>query len=146
MPRECGNCTKCCDGWLSANILEYKMFKGNPCFYVDKNNCNCSIYAKRPLICSDFKCAWLQEESVIPAWMKPNLINQIIIKHITHEFVYYELVEAGEKIDSSILNWFVQMAVQKKMNVKYSLYNVPYYIGDEYFCKSRPMVGIVDNK
>jgi hypothetical protein len=78
--------------------------------------------------------------------MQPNLINQIIKKNVTNQFTYYELIEAGEKIDSSILNWFIQAAIHGKMNVKYTLEGLPYYIGDPYFCKARPMVGVIDNK
>jgi uncharacterized cysteine cluster protein YcgN (CxxCxxCC family) len=141
MMRECGNCTKCCEGWLVANIFEHKIYKDNPCPYIDSDNCKCSIYNKKPLLCSDFKCAWLKEEHVFPLWMKPNLINQIIKKHVTNEYIYYEIVEAGSTIDTEILNWFMEQAAKGRMNIKYSINGLPHYVGDSYFCKSRPMIG-----
>ena len=30
--KECGTCTKCCEGWLGANIKGHEMYPGKPCF------------------------------------------------------------------------------------------------------------------
>lgn len=146
MARECGSCTKCCEGWLSANIHGRAMYKGNPCFFVDKEKSNCSIYDKRPDLCKKFLCAWMTEEELFPNWMKPNLVNQIIVKRVRDNITFYDIVEAGEKISVEVLNYLVILAIEGKINLKYQLYDMPYFIGDEDFLKLYSLKRKDDNK
>jgi hypothetical protein len=52
---ECGDCTVCCT--LSV-VKELNKKVGEEC-KLCKNN-RCSIYKKRPQVCKDFECAYLQ--------------------------------------------------------------------------------------
>ena len=58
MLRNCGDCTACCEGWLSAEALD--MHAGRAC----KHRCSsgCGIYEDRPENpCRVFRCGWLNE-------------------------------------------------------------------------------------
>ena len=52
---ECGECTVCCT--LSV-VSELNKKAGEHCFNCINNGC--SIYEKRPQVCKDFECAYLQ--------------------------------------------------------------------------------------
>lgn len=138
MARECGSCSKCCEGWLGANIHGRQMYKGNPCFFIDKEHSNCSIYNNRPPLCQGFLCAWMMEEDLFPNWMKPNVINQIILRKVFPEYICYELVEAGEKVSVEVLNYLIHLAISGKINLQYELHNMPYHIGSKEFSTIHP--------
>jgi hypothetical protein len=105
--RECGDCNECCTGVLHANVYGKFMDKGRPCHYLGKSGC--TIYAKRPPVCSSYQCEWLKDDSTnIPEWMRPDMSKVIITlrqwgDQLQH--VYWQINECNEKIDSSILNW-----------------------------------------
>jgi hypothetical protein len=51
--------------------------------------------------------------------MKPDLAN-VIINKVSHNNVsYYVLVEAGSKLDSSVLSWMIQWALNTNNNLLY---------------------------
>lgn len=52
---QCGDCTVCCT--LSV-VPDFNKKAGETCLHC-KNN-GCSIYKKRPQVCKDFECAYLQ--------------------------------------------------------------------------------------
>lgn len=117
--RECGSCTKCCDGWLKTEIPNHRIFPSRPCHFVTKNGC--SIYKDRPNDpCRVYKCQWLIDEN-LPHWMKPNEINAIIHYKIDGQFKYYEVIEAGGKLMVEVLNWFILLALEKHINVQYTI-------------------------
>jgi hypothetical protein len=106
--RECGDCTACCDGWLWGKIGDSdtaKVFQpGRPCHY--KCEKGCAIYEERPNHpCKDYSCQWLLNKE-IPEWFKPNISGVIISeKEWGPGKKYFEVVETGKKIDSTILAW-----------------------------------------
>jgi hypothetical protein len=114
--RECDGCTKCCEGWLEGEAYGHAFFKGRPCFFLAKS---CTIYESRPeKPCRSFVCGWKAEDT-FPQWMKPNLVNAIINK-VSHDNIpYYVLVEAGSKLDSSVLSWMIQWALNTNNNLLY---------------------------
>jgi len=61
--------------------------------------------------------------------MKPNLTNTIITKRKIEDIEYYELIEAGSKLDSAILNWFISWALKKQINISYQINGGINYIG-----------------
>jgi len=122
--RKCGNCQKCCEGWLEADIYGNKMQAGQPCFYLEKGEGGCSIYENRPKDpCIDYKCAWLEEPGTFPAWLKPNLSNVIITKKTIEDtdISYYQAVEAGSKMDASVLHWFMMFALRTGTCIMYEI-------------------------
>ena len=134
----CGDCTKCCEGWLEGVVHGHRMYRGCNCFYLEKS---CQIYEDRPENpCKNYNCAWLTDD-VFPGWMKPNLSNVVISKRFAHvptqdgmrRFDYYDAIEAGNKMDSSVLNWLLRWAIDSKINLVYEVDGHPHALGDEEF-------------
>ena len=69
-PRECGDCTLCCHGLVSAEALGYHFYPGQPCHFMGTNGC--TVYKDRPPVCVNFKCAWLRDHQ-LPEWFRPDL-------------------------------------------------------------------------
>jgi uncharacterized cysteine cluster protein YcgN (CxxCxxCC family) len=134
MKRECGGCTKCCEGWLSGSINGHSLFKGRPCFYL---NTKCTIYEDRPKHpCRDFECVWLNQTEVFPEWMRPDLVNAIITRLKFHDIFYYEITEAGSTLDSKTLSWLVQWALNTGNNLRYTIDGGQNRIGSKEFLES----------
>jgi hypothetical protein len=115
--RACGDCTRCCEGWLSGSAYGHSFGPGRPCFFLEKN---CSIYAERPMEpCKNYRCAWLGEDT-FPMWMKPNLSNLIIGKQIDGptQVGYYVVDPTGDH-DSRALAWIERWATETGANVEY---------------------------
>lgn len=122
--RKCGSCSKCCEGWLEATIFDKKMHSGQPCFFLEKGEGGCTIYADRPKNpCVDYTCAWLDEPETFPAWLKPNLSNIIITKKTIdgNDLTYYEIVEAGARLDTAVLQWIFMWALKTQTSIMYQL-------------------------
>lgn len=131
--RTCGDCHKCCEGWLEATIYEQKMHSGQACFFLEKGEAGCSIYPDRPKQpCIEYTCAWLDEPTIFPGWLKPNVSNVIISKKMIKDtdLEYYEVVEAGSKIDSSILNWLVHWAMRSGNSLIYEVEGKSYTLAN----------------
>jgi hypothetical protein len=116
------------------------MQRGCSCFYLEKK---CSIYEERPENpCRQYNCAWLIEDT-FPSWMKPNLSNVIITKVSIsipfdlgmNKIEYYDVIETGGKIDSSILNWLITWTIDNKTNLIYEVDGGRHAIGSEEFKK-----------
>ena len=136
--RSCGECSKCCEGWLEGDIFGRRMYPGVNCFFLEKGERGCTIYESRPLDpCRNYRCAWLDEVDGIPAWLKPNLSDVIITRKLhggaSGIVSYYEVVEAGKKMDVSVLNWLVHWALDKKLNVVYTIDGRSHALGDQDF-------------
>lgn len=138
LSRACGECTKCCEGWLEGVVHGYRMHRGCNCHFLEKT---CGIYESRPENpCKSYNCAWLLED-VFPGWMKPSLSDVIITKasvRVPSEsgmkvVEYYDVIEAGKKIDSSVLNWLLHWALDTGINVAYELDGRVHFVGDEEF-------------
>ena len=64
--RNCGMCTACCDGWLTANIRGHEMRVGVPCHF--RGEGGCTIYQDRPVDpCRGFHCAWRLSGNPFPS-------------------------------------------------------------------------------
>ena len=65
MTRECGTCTKCCDGTTSVggDIFGHIYGNGKPCHFLNLTEKKCGIYKDRPNDpCKTYKCMWLKYE------------------------------------------------------------------------------------
>lgn len=106
MDRSCDNCTKCCEGHLTATIYGFPMYPGKPCHFMTKTGCG--IYSTRPIDpCKGFKCVWKREMKV-PLEMKPDIINMIMIDKSVDDISYVYIVPAEEEITLDILDWAVR--------------------------------------
>lgn len=131
--RKCGDCTKCCEGWLKATVYGKKMYTGNPCHFKTKNGC--SIYEDRPKEpCKDFECEWLVNQE-IPEWLKPEYSNVILSRENEKEFNFLRATEAGNKITVEVLNWLFLFMLKKRINLCYQVSSGWNWIGSIEFVK-----------
>lgn len=123
--RQCGDCTKCCEGWLEADIYGHKMFPGQSCHFLEKGCNGCTIYSQRPQDpCKEYSCEWLDNSENFPEWLKPSNSGVIITKRIPpegEEHAIYHVVETGKKMDSSVLNWLIHWALKNQVNIQYQI-------------------------
>ena len=126
--RECGNCHKCCDGWLKGNVNGKSFYPGKPCHFVLSRK-GCTIYENRPdNPCKSYVCEWLVNDD-FPEWFKPELSNVLINKRNVSGHNFYCLKECGIKIDSAALNWFIQYALTNNYNIVYEVDGGKNFIG-----------------
>lgn len=111
----------CCQGWLSGQAYEHTFYPGKPCHFACEGGC--SIYEHRPdNPCKSYKCAWLTD-SFFPEWFKPNISNVICTwRNWKENKSYLEVIECGEKLDSTILSWlYIQHVNGYLPNFTYNL-------------------------
>ncbi len=133
--RQCEGCTKCCEGWLSANLHGRTMHRGKKCHFVSEGK-GCAIYENRPEDpCKVFLCAWRYDYN-IPEWFKPNKSNVICMwKRIGEgeDFIpYLHVVECDSVLDVKILSWLIH----NQINYCYTLHGQPMYNGTPEFIKA----------
>jgi hypothetical protein len=129
--RNCDGCTKCCDGWLAANIHGYNMYPGKPCHFVKKDGCG--IYNKRPKEpCKIFKCEWLTDLT-IPEWLHPKNSGVIILKKNVDNIHYLQAVEAGKKLSVETLNWLILKFINDRINILYEISGGKNWLGSKEF-------------
>lgn len=132
-PRSCDGCAKCCEGWLHGEAHGHAFFKGRPCFFLNKT---CAIYNERPKDpCRTFECEWLSGD-IFPHWMKPDLVNVIIVKRKKEDIEYFEIVEAGSTLEAKTLSWLVQWSLNTKKNIRYFIDGGINKIGSQEFLKA----------
>lgn len=112
--RSCEGCTKCCEGYLVADIHAQQIGPGKPCTFCTKGK-GCSIYDFRPAdICKTFKCEWLINPA-IPEEMKPNKSHIIIKRTYIDDYYYIAIIPAGKPITREILEWAEKMVEDDKL-------------------------------
>ncbi|MEI6797720.1 MAG: hypothetical protein WCO04_00705 [Pseudomonadota bacterium] len=117
--RVCGDCSKCCDGYLQGAAYGRPFWKGRPCHFLDAGKC--SIYGNHPEDpCKTFKCVWLANTD-IPGWMRPNDVNAILVWRRKEGFEYLDLSEAGEKLRAEVLSWAIMYCLQHNYNLQYMI-------------------------
>jgi len=132
--RECGACTACCEGWLSADIRGHQMHPGRPCFFLTEGSC--TDYEGRPATCKTYNCAWKVENEVFPVWMRPDVSGVIISRIVLpsrSDLTHYEVAEARGKLDVKTLNWLIQWALEKGHNLFYQIEGKHHAIGSPAF-------------
>lgn len=134
MKRECGSCTKCCEGYLTGSAYNRPFYPGNPCHFVSIGK-KCGIYATRPKDpCISYSCQWLVNED-IPEWFKPDAINAIITKRKFDDanIEYLDLIEAGENLDANVLSWLIMYSLNNKINLRWVVRGAAHWIGSDEF-------------
>lgn len=107
--RQCGSCTKCCDGWVEGEIRGHRMQAGQACHFLDGGVC--TIYAQRPESpCRSFVCSWLQPGSALPDDFRPDRIGVIAVSTRWRQAPALILVSAGNDPDEATLDWMRQHA------------------------------------
>lgn len=130
--RECGTCTKCCEGYLSGEALGHTFYAGKPCHFIAIGT-GCTVYEKRPKDpCVSYKCKWLYDLD-IPEWFKPNEINAIVDMRSANGIEYLNLKEAGAVLRSDVLSWIIQYGLNNKLNICWQINGGLKYIGSPEF-------------
>lgn len=125
--RSCGDCTKCCGGWLIGEAHGHKFWPGRPCHFISSKGC--TIYEDRPDDpCKIYNCLWLENDE-IPEWFKPNISNVIISQREKDGIYYWDIAEAGSKITVEALTWLFQHCLSKKINFQYRISGGVYKFG-----------------
>lgn len=132
MTRECGDCTKCCEGYLTGEAKGKSFYQGKPCHFVAIGK-GCTIYKDRPKNpCESYKCLWLVDEQ-LPEWFKPNEINAILdIRHIDN-IPFINVLEAGETLRSDVLSWLIANTINKGWNLRWEIGKGSHWIGSQEF-------------
>ena len=130
--RECGTCTKCCEGHLVGEALGYPFYPGKPCHFVAIGK-GCTVYAKRPKDpCVSYKCGWITNED-IPEWMKPSDINAIIDMRELDGMPYLNIREAGAPMQAKVLSWAFQYILEKGLNAVWEVNDGINWVGSPEF-------------
>lgn len=129
--RECGECTRCCEGWLYGEAYGHQFDRGHKChFLLDK----CSIYEHRPEDpCKIYSCEWLRD-NYLPIWFRPDKVNMIVTKRQHEGMDFLDAADCGE-IKSSDLSFIVQYALANNINLIYSIDGIIFSIGTNEFRK-----------
>jgi hypothetical protein len=127
----CGECTACCDGWLHGSAHGIQFYRGRKCSFV--SDVGCSIYDERPdNPCKSFACDWLLNK-MMPLWMRPDKSKVILVNREINNIKYIEMMEAGQKVDSSILSWVLQTYLHNNVNILYQVDGGINYLGSQEF-------------
>lgn len=130
--RSCGECTKCCEGWLVAVINGEEMHPGKPCQLLDADK-GCSDYKNRPKDpCKNFDCMW-KENKDLPEEFSPHKTGVIVTGQVVDGIHYLAAVHAGKDIEADFLSWFVAYCVSRKLNFEWKIKDRSTYIGSEDF-------------
>lgn len=131
--RTCGECTKCCEGWLQTEIYGHPVHRGQPCFYVERR---CTIYEQRPSYpCREYNCYWVESDE-LPLWMKPTLSGVIVSEKVHQtqpQLTYVDVVETNGTISATVLNWLIHWALRKKKNMIYEVNGKKHVLGTSEF-------------
>ncbi len=112
--RQCGACTRCCDGWVEGEIRGHRMHPGQACHFLvpgpgagpGSGHGLCSIYSERPQSpCRNFVCAWLAPGSALPDSFRPDQIGVIAVATRWRGAPALILVSAGNDPDEATLEW-----------------------------------------
>lgn len=134
--RECGSCTKCCEGWLTGTANGYAFWPGRKCHFM--NSSGCTIYKDRPEDpCRTYSCAWLKDET-IPEWMKPSESDVILTWRLQEStgVRHLEVLEAGAPLTAQVLSWAILYALNNNYNIRYQVNGGWNKIGSNDFLES----------
>ena len=134
MKRQCDSCTKCCEGYLSGEGNGKTFYPGKPCHFLTISK-GCTIYANRPKDpCVSYSCEWLTNIE-LPEWLKPEIAKVIITKRTIAEknLVYWDVIEAGEKMQANVLSWLILYSLNNKINLRWVIDGGVNWIGEKSF-------------
>lgn len=97
--RHCGECTACCEGWLSSEVVNMK--PGVPCQH--RTDSGCAIYENRPENpCKKFRCAWLDTEALDES-MRPDKSGAIVRYKPWKSWKTLAVIPIGQKVPDDTL-------------------------------------------
>ena len=131
--KECGTCTKCCEGWLSADIRGHNMSPGKPCFFVEIGK-GCKDYENRPQDpCKSFECGWIRIDEM-PEDFKPSESGVIMNYKNNNNNPYWSLWKSPNNPTENFLSWAISYAKKKNENILWFIDDKSFWIGNKEFC------------
>lgn len=116
MKKECGACTKCCDGELGVPYPSTT----KACLFL---NNGCSIYEIRPdFPCKSFNCGWIRDKNM-PEQLKPNKSNIVFYNRSNSGIKYLDVIEVGE-ISNESRDRVLQYSIDANVNIKWGNYKM----------------------
>lgn len=139
MGRECGGCTKCCEGYLHAeNLIQLKDGRQvelgpNPCPIVQLG-VGCGDHANRPQNpCRGFVCEWIRQPDVYPEEMRPDRINAIFSMQEVEGVPYLRITEAGSRLDAEVLSHAIKVTLLNRFNLYWEVDGKIHWFGNKDF-------------
>lgn len=112
-PRACGDCARCCEGWVRTRVLGIDVDLNSPCPYSSGHHC--TIHERRPDDpCRIFFCGWAEAGSELPGWMQPNQCDVIVLagRSTWAGRPVDVLVSAGRDPDQRLLAWYQEYSIR----------------------------------
>jgi hypothetical protein len=130
--KECGTCTKCCEGWTTHTVYGHHAYPGNPCYFLEQGK-GCKIYQDRPEHpCKEFFCVWIRKEELDES-LKPENNGILSSKRGIRDtnITYIQITPAPNNPDRQYLD------IMKRYdeNILWSIDNKKYWEGTEEFCQ-----------
>jgi len=139
MIRQCGECTKCCEGYLHGEsdliMRDGKTFKlgGKPCPILQIGK-GCGEYENRPQNpCAGFECEWLRQPDVYPEEMRPDRIGAIFSLQDVEGVQYLRITEAGQRLDSEVLSHAIKITLINRYNLYWEVDGKMHWFGNKDF-------------
>jgi uncharacterized cysteine cluster protein YcgN (CxxCxxCC family) len=134
MSKECGTCTRCCDGTLAGDVRGHAMYPGKPCFFLEIGGA-CGDYENRPHSpCKEYKCLWLTYEEV-PDYIKPENANAILDLEQHKGKWYLRLNKTETPYLADVLAYGINFAQQNNLSFIWTDNQGNFgYLGDREFC------------
>jgi len=123
MSKQCGTCTKCCDGTTSVggDIFGHIYGNGKPCHFLNLTEKKCGIYKDRPNDpCKTYQCMWLKYEDV-PLWMKPEYSNIIVSSYSFKGRDFLILTAMGKDYSAKYLSYVINYAKNNSIPLMYEI-------------------------
>ena len=131
--KECGTCTKCCEGWLKAKIIDQDMYPGKPCVFIEVGK-GCKIYKNRPKDpCKDFMCEWMKIEDM-PDEFKPENCGVIMHYQENSGNPFISITEAPDPPTAKYLSWALVYARNTNQNIVWHIDEEYWWMGNNAFC------------
>jgi hypothetical protein len=133
--RECGDCTRCCEGWLFINEDGIVANPEQQCQHLTTND-KCTIYSSRPRICREFECAWLVDP-LVPEWLIPSISSIILTQKKPNDYhAYFDkdlILNILEKVGQNTQeNFHLVQKIFTKYKVTHCNKNNYRYIDDQW--------------
>ena len=97
--KQCGDCQKCCEGWVGGEAFGVSFHPHKPCVFLQKK---CLVYSFRPDVCKKFYCAWVQ--GIFPDWMRPDLTNVLISVNDWSKGQFLKVIACDQPVSENVMD------------------------------------------
>lgn len=135
--KSCSGCTKCCEGYLAANIKGHIMDLGKPCPFVIKD-VGCNDYENRPIDpCVGFECEW-RRNPYFDEWLSPKNSGIVFSRQFLNNgtIQYLQMTEAGSSFTPEVITWALKYVEKNKLNLSWMENGFRKFVGSNEFCEA----------